>query len=378
MAEGGFASADVGSFHVETNSGETSEQLQARLKPQIDKATSEAASQLGKRGAQARADKAEKPEAAEDATDVQVEQTEGEEKPKARQIKPIPDKKVDKEEAPTEAKSNKDKGEVVDKETDTEKPKDKRGDPRHDPNARIREATREAAEAKRIAAEERKAREALEARLAAIERGEQPKPEAKPKDGKPDANDFATYDEYLDARDAYNREQWTKDVQERIQSVQARQAEVSSLEQAVGRFREAAATVADQISEDVGNLRTTFQLAQGEQESGENWLANELVFSPENAPALMLHFSAHPDELQRIAALSTPRAVSREMAKLEARLEAATTANEPSAEREKPVSKATPPVRQVTGAPYVAERDSFRPGMTLDEYAKVWNKQRIR
>jgi hypothetical protein len=32
----------------------------------------------------------------------------------------------------------------------------------------------------------------------------------------------------------------------------------------------------------------------------------------------------------------------------------------------------------VTGKPYVGEPDEYRPGMTLDEYAKVWRKTRAR
>jgi hypothetical protein len=87
----------------------------------------------------------------------------------------------------------------------------------------------------------------------------------------------------------------------------------------------------------------------------------------------MLHLSEHPDELQRIAALTTPRAVSREMAKIEARLEAATT-GDPSSKREE-VSRAAPPVKPVAGKPYVTESGEYREGMTLDEYAKIWKKQ---
>jgi hypothetical protein len=89
----------------------------------------------------------------------------------------------------------------------------------------------------------------------------------------------------------------------------------------------------------------------------------------------MLHFTEHPEDLQRIAALSTPRAVSREMAKLEARLEAATSGN--SSKRED-VSRAAPPVKPVTGKPYVSEGEEYRPGMSLDEYARIWRKQNAR
>jgi len=82
-------------------------------------------------------------------------------------------------------------------------------------------------------------------------------------------------------------------------------------------------------------------------------------------------FSEHKDEYQRIAALQTPREITREVAKIEGMLTApAGTPVKPS------VSKAPPPVRPVTGAPHTAER-GWRPGMTLDEYAPIWKGQNL-
>jgi len=157
-------------------------------------------------------------------------------------------------------------------------------------------------------------------------------------------------------------------------------AESTALERALdaktAEFRKIAAPAVDRYSEEVLSLETDFQREARdprEPSSAPNWIANELVFSPEHAPALMLHFTEHPEELQRIAALSTPRAVSREMAKLEARLEAATAGD--SARRDDDVSRAAPPVRPVTGKPYVSEATEYRPGMSLDDYSKVWSKQ---
>jgi hypothetical protein len=366
MSDAGIVTVQSGQFNVTTNSGVTESELSARLKPSTDKARSEAASQLGKAGAEARKAKAE-------AEPEEKAEPEAEAKPE-RKIKPIPPKV----EAKAEPEKGEEEAEPEDKaeeaKPEPEKPKDKRGDPRHDPNARIREATREAAEARRQLAEERARREALEARLSAPERPQAPsfaaQPDSKLANGKPNPADYQTTEEWLDARDAYNRQEWERELGRRAQE----QAQENQLRQVADRFREAATPIVGKISEEVGALRTTFQLAPGEQESGENWIANELVFSPESAPALMLHFSAQPEELQRIAALKTPRAVSREMAKIEARLEAATTASASSPEREDH-SRATPPVRPVTGAPYVTGSDEYKPGMSLDEYRKVWEKQ---
>lgn len=361
MSDAGIVTAQVGDFNVTGPAG-SAEALQS-LKPHQDKAASDAASQLGKRGAEARA------KARESEPEEPAEKT-------AKPIKPIPPKRdgaaAEPEPEPVEA--------AEPEETPEEPPKDKRGNPRHDPNARIREATREAAEAKRQRDEAMRRAEAFEARLAALERGERPRPqrEAQPQprsEGKPVAADFDDYDAYLDARDDYNRRQWESGIVQRAQEQAQQHAQTQHLEQAAGRFREAAKAVVGQISEEVGQLRTSFQLAPGEPETAENWIANELVFSPEQAPALMLHFTEHPEDLQRIAALSNPRAVSREMAKLEARLDAATTAPAPSDKREV-VSRATPPVRPVTGTPYVTEQSGYREGMSLDEYYRATRRKR--
>lgn len=369
MSDGGIVTVQSGQFNVTTNSGVSEAELSARLKPATDKARSEAASQLGKAGAEAKRAKAE-------AEPEPEEVKEEAEKPAERKIKPIPPKKEAKAE-PEEVKAEpedeeKPESEAKGEEKPEEPPKkDKRGDPRHDPNARIREATREAAEAKRQLAEERARREALEARLAP-ERATMPQERPQPQ-GKPNPSDFATTEEWLDARDAYNRSQWENELRRRAHE----DAQQSHLNQIKQKFAEAAKPVVSQITADdpVGQLRPTFDLRPGEVDSGENWIANELILSPESAPTLMLYFKAQPDELQRIAALPNPRAVSREMAKLEARLEAATAGNTASSSEREDHSRATPPVRPVTGAPYVTESAEYKPGMSLDEYKKVWEKQ---
>jgi len=347
VSDGGLVTATVGGFTVTSNSGTTQAQLERDLKPKADDAASRAASELGKRGGKAAAERrAEK-------SDLKAEQTEPDEKPEVVEAKAEPEPEA-KEEKPEE------------------KPK-REGDPRHDPKARMLEATRQAAEAKRELAAERAAKAALEARLEALERSTpRPTAEAKPKvdpDAKPTPDAFESYEEYLDARDAHNRKAWEAETQKRSQA--------EAVDRAIGeqkrKFAEVTVPNLEKYSEEVLSLQTEFQIPEGAKPSGENWIANELFFSPESAPTLMLHFTEHPEDLQRIAALTSPRAVSREMAKLEARLEAAPAGNSP--EREV-VSRAAPPVRPVTGKPYVSESDEYRPGMNLDEYARIWNKQK--
>lgn len=353
MSDGGLVTATVGGFTVESNSGVSQAQLERDLRPKADDAASRAGSELGKRGGKAAAEKR-----AAEKSDLKAEQSEPDEKPEVEaKAEPAPEAKKDKAEEPDKAE---------------EKPPEKKGDPRHDPKARMLEATRKEAEAKRALAAEREARAALEARLEALERTGKPSPAEQPRrdpDAKPTPDAFESYEEYLDARDTYNRKQW--------ESESSRRAQIEATQRAVDeqkrKFSEVTVPNLEKYSEEVLSLQTEFQIPEGTKPSGANWVANELFFSPESAPTLMLHLTEHPEELQRLAALTSPRAVSREMAKMEARLEAATTATSP--ERED-VSRAAPPVRPVTGKPYVTESDEYRPGMSLDEYARVWNRQK--
>ena len=346
-----MVTATVGDFNVTSNSGSTQAQLERDLKPKADDVASKAGSELGKRGGKAAAEKR-----AAEKSDLKAEQSEPDEKPEPVEAKAEPEAKEDKAEEHEKAE---------------EKP-EKKGDPRHDPKARMLEATRKEAEAKRALAAEREARTALEARLEALERTGKPAPAEQPKrdpDAKPTPDGFESYEEYLDARDAYNRKTWETESSRRSQA----EATQRAVDEQKRKFSEVTVPNLEKYSEEVLSLQTEFQIPEGAKPSGANWVANELFFSPESAPTLMLHLTEHPEELQRLAALTSPRAVSREMAKMEARLEAATTATSP--EREV-VSRAAPPVRPVTGKPYVSESDEYRPGMNLDEYARIWNKQK--
>lgn len=384
--EGGTVSAEVGGWNVDSNSAGSAEALQETLnttsaapeekeKPDV----SEAASELGKEGGKASAKK---------------RKTEAKEAEKAeKEAKPEEKPEGDKQEAkPEEGKEEKPEG-------DEEKPEKEEKPARKPRSARERmlEATHKEAEAKRALREERERVAGLEARLQALEQGRGPAASPEGPDGrprasegqsetqgpgpKPDPESFDSYEEYLDARDEHNRQVWTENLrkeynqgQEQVQQQQFAAAVDRTLGQAIETFREQVADKMDQFSDDVVALKAEFQLGEGEQATGENWIANELIFVPESAPALMTYFSEHPDELQRIATLSTPRAVSREMAKLEARLGgAATTGDGPEPEPE--VSRASPPLTPVRGSAHVADTDGYRQGMTLDEYQKHWNSK---
>jgi hypothetical protein len=268
---------------------------------------------------------------------------------------------------------------------------------------RVEEATRELAAAKRETAAERVERERLEARVAELERA-QPKREAAPADSrpapasrdaapaddpKPKVEDFETYEDFVEAKARHAAREEFRTHQRKADAQGRAAAYWRGVETRADKFNERVAGVPGDdpqhqakfdefmagISTDVASLRVTADLKPGERPGPRNMIADE-IFNSEQAPALMQHFTKHPEDLQRIAALRSPRDVLREMAKLEARVEGATAGNPPPTGRPMPksdVSMAPPPVSPVTGAPHIAE-EGYRPGMSFDDYARGWKQ----
>lgn len=364
----GIASAQVGQWNVESNST-TSAALKEALsehpeakkgsdgqpKPEEAKPdTSKAASELGKLGGEASA-KA-KAKAAREAKKAEKESEPESAEPEVEAVTAEPAAEPEKAEP---AK------------------KDRRGDPRHDPRARMHEATREAAELKRVLAEERRERERMAARLEALERGERPEDKPKPKifdPAKPAPEDFEDYEDYLDARDEYNRRKWDDGQRRRFAEAQEEQTFVGQARSFIEKVKEAVPDFSERMAPAVLKLRPHFALDQSERPDGTNFLASELFYSPDSAPGVMLYLSEHPEELDRIGAMATPREVSRAVGRIEDRLEAAAPAGNGEG-KEKPTSKAAPPIKPVSGASVVADDEDYKPGMSLDAYATIWNRK---
>jgi hypothetical protein len=361
-----ISTAEVGGFRIDTNSGASRKDIEAALTPPQSPGDekddpSKAASELGKLGGKASAEKraAEAKKAAkaekQEAKDFKTESTD--DKPEAKEAKA--------EDADEEPEKPEETGEK------TEKPL---GKPRDDPRARMLEATRKEAEAKRERDRIKADYDRLRDENEALKRGAKPAEapvEAKPSEDKPSPEAFENYEQYLDARDDWNRKKWTEEQTRERHHQEVEQKLDEVVDKLVAAVRDSG--VRENLSEDITSLKSTFALLaenhrDGTQnpETARHWMMNEFLFSPEQAPALMLHLSEHPDEFQRIAALTTPRAVSRELAKIEARLEAATTGN--GSEPKDEVSKAAPPVKPVSGAPYVAESAEYKPGESFDSY----------
>lgn len=294
----------------------------------------------------------------------------GEARAKALKAKPIPEKKADEAGRPEPSPSEDVEGdgepsaEHPSEVEETAEQKDaKKGNPRHDPQARVAQATREAAELRREAAE-------LKARLDRLERertapveardGQEQKQPAAREDVEPEEGDFESYSDWVRAHAAWNRREWKREAarEQQARTVASKYAAridgaVTGLKTAVDKATAADPEFMSKVSPEVMAFKPTFMLDRStERPSAKNGIADYLLSAPESAPALMLHLTEHPDVLQRIAALPNSHAVTREMAILEAKLSDAATAST-SAERQ--VSKAKPPVRLVTGSPHTAD-----------------------
>lgn len=365
-----ITTAQVGHWKIQTNDGSTPEALAERHAPKPDVDTPEpteedkvstAASELGKLGGKAAA-KAKAKAAKEVRKAERAAATE--QASKSENVGDSDDEKASEQEAGASSEAK------------DEKPL---GKPRDDPRARMLEATRKESEAKKALAEERErhAEEMREIReeiralresreRPAVEREADAAPDRPRELKKPTPEEFDDYEKYLDARDDYNRRSWVEEQEKKSRANEVNKA----LQTAHEKFKAAIEDVWPTIKETVGRLNPTFNMPPGAPESGGNWIANFLFFNPENARALALYLHEHEDELQRLAALTSPHAVSRELGKIEARIEAAATDTSPVVEPQVP--KAAPPVKPVSGAPSIAAGSGYRQGMSLDEYARIW------
>lgn len=343
---------EEGGFRV-TSTSETPEQIKAIVsadvpeqkpeKPEPSPAISKAAAKLGAEGgkanAQRRAEEAQKASESTPAT-------------------PDDPKPADEPETPPE---------------DAEK----LGKPRHDPKARMLEATRQAAELKRENAAIRAEREQLLRDLAdarkAREAGAPAPAEEKSHDGtaKPKQDDYANWEEFLDARDVWNETQRAARTASERQANDFHAGVNTALNSFTKRMEEAAKSdpTLSERTQAMAALRPSFVLGKGEKIAAENVIADEIIQS-EQAPALMLYLAEHEDEFQRLAALRTPFDIQMAMAKLEGRLTAA-----PTATVVKPgVSNASDPVRPVTGPPHLADK-APGPDAPYEEHKRYWGRR---
>lgn len=152
------------------------------------------------------------------------------------------------------------------------------------------------------------------------------------------------YEERETARQQHDRQQQTESAHDaRLKSFDARVADAKAKDPA---FLERVKPIASQLMPTANAQAINAAIARGEI-GGQpipigplQALADEIIDSDQSA-ALLDHFQAHPDDFEKFATLRSPREVTRELARIEARL--TPTAAAPTPAPKKLISDAPPP-----------------------------------
>ena len=197
---------------------------------------------------------------------------------------------------------------------------------------RFSEITKQREEARKEAQQEREARQALEARLAALER--QPAPQAPKVDEEPQPSQFNDAFEYAKALAEYTADKRIGEM--RKQDAEAKEAQERQ-------------KVIDQWANKVQAAKTSlpdFDDIVASSDVVVNDDIRDAILESDVGPQILYHLAENEDVAKKIAGLSAKQAL-REIGKLEARFEAKETAPET-----KPItrSKAPQPIQPLRGS----------------------------
>ena len=224
--------------------------------------------------------------------------------------------------------------EVVEERSEPEIEKEQEEKPKANPKLerRFSEITKQREEARKEAQQERSAREALEARLAVLER--QPAPQAPKVDEEPQPSQFNDAFEYAKALAEYTADQRigemrrqdaeAKEAQERQKVIETWASKVQAAKASMPDFDDIVASSDVVVNDDI----------------------RDAILESDVGPQILYHLAENDDVAKRIAGLS-PKQALREIGKLEARFEAKETKPEPT-----PItrSKAPAPINPLRGS----------------------------
>ena len=224
--------------------------------------------------------------------------------------------------------------EVVEERSEPEIEKEQEEKPKANPKLerRFSEITKQREEARKEAQQERQAREALEARLAALER--QPAPQAPKVDEEPQPSQFNDAFEYAKALAEYTADQRigemrrqdaeAKEAQERQKVIETWASKVQAAKASMPDFDDIVASSDVVVNDDI----------------------RDAILESDVGPQILYHLAENDDVAKRIAGLS-PKQALREIGKLEARFEVKETAPQSA-----PItrSKAPAPIQPLRGS----------------------------
>ena len=186
---------------------------------------------------------------------------------------------------------------------------------------------------------------------------------ATPTDGRPNQDDFETYEAFSEAMVDWKVDQRMGEFQaqeheriERAQEQRAREEIVARHQARIDTFRSSHDDF-DAVFEQGRNLPVTPPM-------------RDAVLNSEAGPALMYHLCSNPDECDRIANMH-PMAAIKEMGKLEAQIEAASQTGPSSSAR--PVTQAPPPIQPVGGGATTSTTPLDQ--LPYQEFKRIRNEQ---
>lgn len=223
--------------------------------------------------------------------------------------------------------------EVVEERSEPEIETEQEEKPKANPKLerRFSEITKQREEARKEAQREREAREALEARLQALEK--QNAPQAQKVDEEPQPSQFNDAFEYAKALAEYTADKRIEEMKK--QEAEARQAQERQkvIETWATKVQQAKATLPD------------FDDIVASSDVVVNDDIRDAILESDVGPQILYHLAENEDVAKRISGLSAKQAL-REIGKLEARFEAKETKPEPTVVR----SKAPTPIQPIKGS----------------------------
>jgi hypothetical protein len=195
---------------------------------------------------------------------------------------------------------------------------------------------------------------------------------AKPK---PKPADFETTEEYLDARDAWVRDDAVRVTREEVQKAEQRMAERTRVEEISADWaeREEACLEKHPDYNEVADPTVTKELLQSAQGPSRAAISFALQQS-EIGPELLYHFCQNPAELQKLTEMDNPTRAVIALGRIEARLADETGGGQkplPQTRGPKPIT----PVRKVAAHDDGELRDDLAPTVWRDRYLKKMEKK---
>jgi hypothetical protein len=224
--------------------------------------------------------------------------------------------------------------EVVEERSEPEIEKEQEEKPKANPKLerRFSEITKQREEARKEAQQERQAREALEARLAALER--QPTPQAPKVDEEPQPSQFNDAFEYAKALAEYTADKRIGEMRKQDAEAKEAQERQKVIDQWANKVQQAKASLPD------------FDDIVASSDVVVNDDIRDAILESDVGPQILYHLAENDDVAKKIAGLS-PKQALREIGKLEARFEVKETKPETA-----PItrSKAPAPIQPLRGS----------------------------